>query len=82
MLFNKTCKFLLGILFVSNIHAQEINRSNAPKPSKAPKINLGEPQRFELENGLKVFLVEDHKLPQLAMNLIPIWRQAMLVFLI
>ena len=70
MLLNKTYIFLIGILFVSNIHAQEINRSNAPKPSKAPKINLGEPQRFELENGLKVFLVEDHKLPQLAMNLI------------
>ena len=55
-----------------------------PKPSKAPKINLGEPQRFELENGLKVFLVEDHKLPQLAMNLIinkdPTWKQAMLGF--
>lgn len=34
-----------------------------PKPGPAPKINLGEPQTFELDNGLKVFVVENHKLP-------------------
>ena len=55
-------------LIVFNINGQ-IDRSKAPKPDKAPPINLGEPQRFELENGLKVFLVEDHKLPKIAMNL-------------
>ncbi len=50
------------------INAQ-IDRSKAPKPAKAPPINLGEPQRFQLENGLKVFLVEDHRLPSVAMSL-------------
>ena len=44
---------LLAFLFVS-IQGQEIDRSKAPEPAKAPPINLGEPQRFELENGLKV----------------------------
>ena len=55
-------------LTVFNINGQ-IDRSKAPKPDKAPPINLGEPKRFELDNGLKVFLVEDHKLPKIAMNL-------------
>ena len=63
-----TC--LLGVLSFSFMIGQEIDRTKAPEPSKAPKINLGEPQKFQLENGLKVFLVEDHQLPQLAMNLI------------
>jgi predicted Zn-dependent peptidase len=55
-------------LTVFNLSGQ-IDRSKAPKPDKAPPINLGEPQRFVLENGLKVFLVEDHKLPKISMNL-------------
>ena len=60
---------LLAFLFVS-IQGQEIDRSKAPEPAKAPPINLGaEPQRFELENGLKVFVVEDHQLPKVAMSL-------------
>ena len=59
---------LLAFLFVS-IQGQEIDRSKAPEPAKAPPINLGEPQRFELGNGLKVFVVEDHQLPKVAMSL-------------
>ncbi len=55
-------------LIVTGIHCQ-IDRSRAPIPAKAPPINIGEPQKFQLENGLKVFLVEDHKLPSVAMNL-------------
>jgi predicted Zn-dependent peptidase len=65
-------KFLIGLILILNIcsvEAQGIDRSTAPSPAKAPPINLGEPQRFELENGLKVFLVEDHRLPSVAMNL-------------
>ena len=65
-------KLLIGIFITLNTYfvtAQSIDRTSAPEPGKAPPINLGEPQRFELENGLKVFLVEDHRLPSVAMNL-------------
>ena len=36
----------------------------------APKINLGKPQTFELKNGLKVLVVENHKLPKVTASLI------------
>lgn len=37
-----------------------------PKPGPAPTINLGKPQTFELPNGLKVMVVENHKLPRVS----------------
>ncbi|MCL6267508.1 M16 family metallopeptidase [Flagellimonas myxillae] len=49
-------------------HAQ-IDRSKQPKPGPAPEINLKEPARFELNNGLKVMVVENHKLPRVSIHL-------------
>lgn len=40
-----------------------------PKPGPAPVINIGKPQTFELKNGLKVMVVENHKLPRISFNL-------------
>lgn len=40
-----------------------------PKPGPAPVINIGKPQTFELKNGLKVMVVENHKLPRVSFNL-------------
>lgn len=40
-----------------------------PKPGPAPVINIGKPQTFELNNGLKVMVVENHKLPRVSFNL-------------
>ena len=40
-----------------------------PKPGPAPSINIGKPQTFELTNGLKVMVVENHKLPRVSYNL-------------
>src|SRR5690606_35943294 len=34
-----------------------------------PKINIKKPQTFELSNGLKVLVVENHKLPRVSYNL-------------
>jgi predicted Zn-dependent peptidase len=47
----------------------QIDRSTQPKPGPAPKINLKEPARFELKNGLKVLVVENHKLPRVRIEL-------------
>lgn len=40
-----------------------------PKPGPAPKINVKKPVSFVLPNGLKVLVVEDHKLPRVSYNL-------------
>lgn len=40
-----------------------------PSPGPAPKINIKKPVSFVLPNGLKVLVVEDHKLPRVSYNL-------------
>ncbi|TDD96638.1 insulinase family protein [Flavobacterium cellulosilyticum] len=40
-----------------------------PKPGDAPLVNIKKPQTFVLANGLKVMIVEDHKLPKVTYNL-------------
>lgn len=49
-------------------HAQ-IDRSKQPTPGPAPKIDLKSPQEFTLKNGMKVMVVENHKLPRVSFNL-------------
>ncbi|RDY59554.1 insulinase family protein [Flagellimonas nanhaiensis] len=60
--------FTLLSLFVFVSHAQ-IDRTKQPERGPAPEINLQEPARFELLNGLKVMVVENHKLPRVRMQL-------------
>ncbi len=55
-------------LTVITLNAQ-VDRSVMPKPGPAPEINLKDPQRFELPNGLKVLVVENHKLPRVSVQL-------------
>lgn len=40
-----------------------------PKPGPAPTINIGKPSTFTLPNGLKVLVVENHKLPRVSFSL-------------
>lgn len=55
---------------VSFMQAQvKIDRTKAPAPAAAPTINIGTPSSFTLENGLKVFIVENHKLPRVSFQL-------------
>ena len=61
---------LFSLLFISSLAATaQIDRSVQPKPGPAPEINIGTPETFELDNGLKVIVVENHKLPRVAYNL-------------
>jgi zinc protease len=60
---------ILLIASVSLLNAQGVDRTTAPKPGAAPKINIGTPASFTLENGLKVFVVENHKLPKVSFQL-------------
>lgn len=60
--------FLLLFVAVS-MHAQ-IDRSKQPIPGAAPAIHLQTPQTFELENGLKVLVVKNTKLPRVRIQLL------------
>lgn len=40
-----------------------------PIPGPAPKINIKKPETFSLPNGLKVLVVENHKLPRVSYSL-------------
>lgn len=57
------------MLFIGIAGAQ-IDRSKMPTPGPAPIIELTKPQTFELKNGLKVMVVENHKLPQVRVQLV------------
>lgn len=59
-LFLSLCALLL---ITATNQAQTLDRSIIPQPGPAPKINLEEPATFTLPNGLKVFVVENHKMP-------------------
>jgi zinc protease len=57
------------LLFVGFTNAQ-IDRSQRPVPGPAPTINLATPQSFELDNGMKVMVVRNTKLPRVRMQLL------------
>ncbi len=46
--------------------AQEDFRKTSPQPGPAPKIEMGKYEQFTLPNGLKVIVVENHKLPRVS----------------
>lgn len=60
----------IAVAFITtlSLYAQ-VDRSVQPKPGPAPAINLGKPQTFTLPNGLKVLVVENHKLPRVTFSL-------------
>ncbi len=51
------------------ISLAQVDRSKAPQPSPAPEIKIGQPVNYTLRNGLKVFVVQNTKLPQVSVNL-------------
>lgn len=57
--------------FFSNSYAQ-VDRSIRPKPGPAPEIKLGDYESFELANGLKVFVIENNKLPKVNFSLLTV----------
>lgn len=61
--------YTLSLILVSATAIGQIDRSVMPKPGPSPEINLSEPQQFELNNGLKVMVVENTKLPRVSIQL-------------
>ena len=48
----------------------QLDRSIKPEPGPAPQIQIGEFESFTLDNGLKVFVVENAKLPVVSFSFI------------
>ncbi|MFQ5448560.1 MAG: M16 family metallopeptidase, partial [Saprospiraceae bacterium] len=67
---NRILIIIFGVLFLGqNIWAQDDFRKTAPKPGPAPHIELGEAEQFTLDNGLRVIVVENHKLPRVSFQI-------------
>lgn len=60
---------IISVLFISVGLNAQIDRSIRPEPGPASKIQLQKPVEFTLSNGLKVMVVENHKLPRVSYNL-------------
>ena len=56
-------------LFLSAGAQVTFDRSIRPKAGPAPTVSIGKSESFTLANGLKVFVVENHKLPTVAYSL-------------
>jgi predicted Zn-dependent peptidase len=65
-------KFICGtvLAFLAITNYAQVDRSKAPVAGPAPKITLGKYESFTLKNGLKVIVVENHKLPKVTYNLV------------
>ncbi|MDR7132500.1 putative Zn-dependent peptidase [Algoriphagus sp. 4150] len=64
-----TIAFVLSLL-VSVASFAQVDRSQFPKAGPAPIIKIGEAETFTLDNGLKVFVVENDKLPRVSFTLV------------
>ena len=64
-------KFILFItIILLNVNAySQLDRSIQPLGGPTPKIKLDKPQEFKLKNGIKVLVVENHKLPRVSYSL-------------
>ncbi len=60
----------IALLFLAPLVTfSQVDRTVAPKPGPAPLIKVGTPATFTLPNGLKVFVVQNSKLPRVSVNL-------------
>ena len=69
----KKLKYIVSslVLFaiLTNFSFAQIDRSVRPTAGPAPEIKIGESQTFTLDNGLKVIVVENHKVPVVSFQL-------------
>ncbi|MCF8448707.1 MAG: insulinase family protein [Taibaiella sp.] len=60
---------IISLAMVAAAYAQPVDRSKRPQPGAAPEISLGKSENFTLSNGMKIFVVENHKLPTFSVSL-------------
>ncbi|MBL7951613.1 MAG: insulinase family protein [Flavobacteriales bacterium] len=59
---------LVSLLAPASMNAQ-LDRSRPPAPGPAPVVQLGDHTTTELPNGMRLIVVEDHKLPLVSVQL-------------
>lgn len=65
----KILSIALFLILSLGLSAQ-LDRSQRPAAGPAPDLDFGKYKVYELDNGLKVIVVEDHKLPRITMRLL------------
>ncbi|WP_338039112.1 hypothetical protein [Maribacter litopenaei] len=65
----KKLHIILFSIFLTTAVQAQVDRTIMPKPGPAPRDKSEEPQSFNLNNGLKVMVVENHKLPRVSIQL-------------
>ncbi|NQU88474.1 MAG: insulinase family protein [Mariniphaga sp.] len=65
----KKVLYSIIILFLSISVNAQLDRSIRPEAGPAPEIQLGDYEFFTLDNGLKVIVVENHKIPRITYQL-------------
>jgi len=66
---NKKIFVSIIALFIIVFSFSQVDRSKPPKALDARAINFGKVEQFTLSNGLKVIIVENHKLPTVRFDL-------------
>ena len=61
---------LAALLLGGSVAAQKPDRSAPPKPAAPPALKLPPVQKQKLSNGLEVWVVEQHEVPMVQVNLI------------
>ena len=52
-----------------SVTSEKVDRTKAPKAGPAPQIKIGTPASMTLPNGLKIFVVQNNKLPRVSCSL-------------
>lgn len=60
---------LITTMLISFSVSAQLDRSIQPVGGPTPKIKLDKPKEFKLKNGIKVLVVENHKLPRVSYSL-------------
>ena len=60
---------IIAVITMSFAANAQIDRTTMPTPGPDPVVKLGEAEKFSLDNGLTVIMVENHKLPRVSATL-------------
>jgi predicted Zn-dependent peptidase len=66
----KKLNILASLLMLSSALFAQVDRSKMPEPGPAPDVEIADYKSFELKNGLKVFIIQNDKVPRVSFNLI------------
>nr|WP_297310116.1 insulinase family protein [uncultured Flavobacterium sp.] len=61
--------FIIATALMLSLSSEAQIKRPQPQPGPAPTVNISKPKEFTLKNGLKVLVVEDHKLPRVSYSL-------------